>query len=628
MRPTIFVNVVILAMLAETAAAQGPGRPAPQPGARAPRGYVLTHEHPTGGMAFGGNFAFAGAPGNFRNGIMERGYTAACGGCKALGRCDHGEAKGSFTAALGALGGDMGDHKSHKGPLHDSNSHLRYSTQWIREAFDPPEAEYQDARMRIMVAFAVESEALCEQLYHANKGSGGPGGNGYPCSRGDSLPSLQRQLAALRAWARENASWMEIAYSAADALRIAAANKLVIVLGIEADYAFGAESSTFDPVERLDRYYQEGVRTFYLAHKINSRLAGADIYFPARSRQGRAIRAMQAISGCFYYDDHVGPFPLKNNLGHRFCDNNCGKGFFKGNKGFGLLDNCADRFSQISEPNLADYVLLRGDGDFNGFKIYPLPPGFPGSAGSRPDGDIERNNLGLSHDGERVVRAAMRKGMIVNIDHISSLARRQVHAVATGDFGGYPLNALHNNPNRMLAGNKGGSETSFPHEYDFDESELKVVRDTGGFFGVRVGPRDAVTYPASGVDQDCPDTSTETAKILAYLIDQKLNVGYGLDFATDTQGVHSRTLARCGLGLGPDRIHTFGRGEIAEGLSHVGMIKQWHRELETIGLRRNYLDKLKNDGVEAFISMWARAESRSTVGRQIPRQVFNRSGRN
>ena len=115
-------------------------------------GYVLTHEHPTYGMAFGGNYAFAGKSGNFKNGIMENGYTAECGGCKAAGKCDHGEFKGNFTAALGSVGSDMGDHKSLMGPVHDSNSHLRYSTEWIKAAFDPGKAGDEDSRLRIMVA--------------------------------------------------------------------------------------------------------------------------------------------------------------------------------------------------------------------------------------------------------------------------------------------------------------------------------------------------------------------------------------------------------------------------------------------------------------------------------------------
>ena len=52
------------------------------------------------------------------------------------------------------------------------------------------------------------------------------------------------------------------------------------------------------------------------------------------------------------------------------------------------------------------------------------------------------------------------------------------------------------------------------------------------------------------------------------------------------------------------------------------MMKQWHRELQDVGLKPEYLRKLKNDGVEQFIRMWARSENKSSEGTQIPRQVF------
>src|SRR5262249_17780428 len=147
--------------------------------------------------------------------------------------------------------------------------------------------------LKIMVAFAVESEAMCEQLYYSNKGNGGPGGDGYACSHGDTVASMDRQISALKSWAKTNAAWMEIAYSAADARRIVGAGKLAVVLGVESDYAFGAEDRTFDPVDRLDHYYDAGVRTFYLAHKVTSRLAGADVYRSKTTKDGKAIRASQ-----------------------------------------------------------------------------------------------------------------------------------------------------------------------------------------------------------------------------------------------------------------------------------------------------------------------------------------------
>ena len=577
-------------------------------------GYVLTHEHPTNPMAFGGNYAFTGKKGNYKNGVMENGYTADCGGCKAGKKCDHGEVKGSFTAAVGALGGDMGDHKSHMGPLHDSNSHARYATQWIKEAAQ----DKDDTKLKLMVAFAVESEAMCEQLYYANKGNGGPGGDGYACSHGDTVKSMDRQIDAIKDWAKANSSWMEIAYTAADARRIIKADKLAIVIGVESDYAFGAEDRTFDPVDRLNHYYDAGVRTFYLAHKVSSRLAGADIYRSKDEIGGKIIRATQAMAGCFYVDDAVANFPLKSDSGHKFCDNTCGDGGFKGGK---LTDKCVKKYSDLSEVNYAAYFLGAGGGYFNGFKVYPKLPGFSGSAGSRMDHGVERNNLGLSNDGERVVREAMRKGMIVNIDHVSMRSRFDIDKISQ-DFDGYPMNALHNNPNAMLVANSTSKlKTPGPNEYDFDDSELELVRKTGGFFGVRVGPLDAKDYAKSGVSTNCPKTATETAKILAYLMDKGLTVGYSLDYATITEGVHSRTFENCGRSLGgQDHLHKYG-SHIAEGLSHIGMMKYWHKELDAVGLKKSYTDKLRNDGPEAFVSMWESSEAKKRAGQQISRET-------
>ena len=303
-------------------------------------------------MAFGGNYAFAGSADNYVNGIMEEGYDGECTGCKALQGCNHGHVKGMLPAL--AMGRDMGLHSPFAGPKHNSFSHLRYSTDWTREAFLPSEASLRDSRMRIMVAFAVEAEAMCEQLFYANDGKGGPGDDsntgedGFPCSTGDSFDSMKRQLDSIKAWVDRNSDWMEIALTPADVRRIVAAEKLAIILGIESEYSFGSEAATFDPVERLNEYYEEGVRSFYLAHKINSRLAGADIFLPRENLSGKAIRTTQALAGCFYYDDNVGPFPLKGRLGKKFCENEgrCGPNAFLGGS---VLNACNYKLSDIGE---------------------------------------------------------------------------------------------------------------------------------------------------------------------------------------------------------------------------------------------------------------------------------------
>jgi len=121
---------------------------------------------------------------------------------------------------------------------------------------------------------------------------------------------------------------------------------------------------------------------------------------------------------------------------------------------------------------------------------------------------------------------------------------------------------------------------------------------------------------------NCLRTATESAKVLAYLLNKGINVGYSLDFATVTQGVHSRTFRGCFSEASGqrDRMHTYGPvgddGDpntpyLTEGLSHIGMMKKFHRELEDVGLSNKYLSDLRNNGAEEFLRMWERTEARS-----------------
>lgn len=593
---------------------------------RLKNGYVLTHEHPAVAKAFGGQYAFRPA-GNYieSQGILQNGY-ATCGGCAVSGACNHG-VKGALgpsallgTIGVNTLGSDMKSHLPLGRPKHDSFSHLRYATDWIKAAVSPTDTAMSgQPRMKIMVAYAVENETMCEQI----------GATG--CPQGDSFSSMVAQIDAIKAWVTANAAWAEVALSSADALRIVRANKLAVVLGVEAEHAFGSERSNVDPVARLNQYHARGVRTFYLAHKLNSRLAGADVYHPKAERGGRAIRLSQAISGCFYVDDTTGfgPFPLQKG-NHQYCRDGCGPNMFKGR---GVTDQCRSRFGDISEVNLLSY-LDDAEDEFNGFKVYPLPNTFQ-TAGVAGNSDlsgggrttmtaapnpgqlaIERNKLGLSTMGLAVVREAMRKGMLVNIDHVSSRARIAMRTIANQEFGGYPLNAFHNNPNSLLEGTH--NDTAYGSEYDFDDEELTIVKNTGGFFGVRLGPIKTKRFPAKATvwgpvaTRSCPKTSTENARVLAYLVDKGIPVGYSLDFATITQGTHSRTMESCAFATN-DRIKRYrdpsrNIDKETDGLDHIGMMQYFHDELASAGLAESYVTKLKNDGVGKFIVTWLTSE--------------------
>ena len=567
-------------------------------------GYVLTHEHPTYAMAFGGNWAWAGSLANFEHGMPKEPY-GVCGGCFA-NLCDHAEQKGVLLGE--SFGVDSGDHSSSQGPFPDSFTHLRYSTRWIKDAAEP---NGEHPRLQLMVAYAVESEPLCHLLRSYNVGGGGPLGDGFPCSNGDSFNSLERQIQTIKDWA-DSVSWAQVAYSSIEARDIIEEGKLAIVIGVEADYAFGAEGRTFDPVNRLAVYYDLGVRTVYLAHKVNSRLAGADVFRSADSADGRVIRAQQALQGCFHYDDSgLGAFPLQHN-GHFFCDNDsrCGVDHIRGS---GLAQNCNKNISEVSLPNLNTY-LNRADGSFNGFHVYPQTAGFGHRHGITEDATgFQRNELGLSVDGRRVVEHAMELGMILTLDHVSTRARSQMRKM-TRDYHGfdYPLNAFHNYPNEMLIKNL-AEKYPGPSEYDFFEHERAWIKQSRGVFGLRLGPVDSTRYLPSGVTMDCPGSITESAKMIAALLDEELPVGFSLDFAAGTKALWSRWWQGCIANQTDDYLVQDHRGRVTKGIGHIGNMREFSRELAQAGMKASYLDRLYNTGTESFVRMWGRSEGYVTI---------------
>ena len=128
----------------------------------------------------------------------------------------------------------------------------------------------------------------------------------------------------------------------------------------------------------------------------------------------------------------------------------------------------------------------------------------------------------------------------------------------------------------------------------------------------------------TGVEANCPGTATETAKILAYLLDYDDEGCRSVTRSTSPPSPRpsipepSRGAPRVRRGT----VSTPYGEHITEGLSHIGMMKKWYRELEDVGLRPEYLRQLKNDGVEQSIRMWAHPRRSPARDVQIPRQVL------
>lgn len=133
-------------------------------------------------------------------------------------------------------------------------AHQQVHTSWLKQAYDDG--------LRLMVMSALSNEAFCELLPDANRAPG------YGC--GD-VENVARQLNAAIALDNDaSVPWYQIAYSAAQARAIINANKLAVVLSVEASDIFNRPN----PVVNLQGLYNHGVRTLQPLHQFNSRLGG------------------------------------------------------------------------------------------------------------------------------------------------------------------------------------------------------------------------------------------------------------------------------------------------------------------------------------------------------------------
>ena len=136
---------------------------------------------------------------------------------------------GEFIANIPGSLGDTGEHADRTGgfpdydgwPRWDAIAHQQVWHQQLREAYDKG--------LRIEVVSAVSFDWLCRALPDEN----------VTRPQCDEMDDVILQLEMANQFAQDNADWVEIALTPADARRIVEEDKLAIILSIEASHIFG-----------------------------------------------------------------------------------------------------------------------------------------------------------------------------------------------------------------------------------------------------------------------------------------------------------------------------------------------------------------------------------------------------
>ncbi|WP_437528946.1 LamG-like jellyroll fold domain-containing protein [Sorangium sp. So ce726] len=607
-------------------------------------GAAATHEHVASELAFSGKWFWGSVEGD------EADAMRSCDGSDdthagVAGLCEFGQGH-MLGADVCCHGGGIGECNPKRTdgytgdperdylewPKWDTTAHPRYWHGHLRRALD--------GGLKLIVAQAVENYPFCSVV------QAGVGTNpepdredGFGCDMADSNESIVRQIGFLRRFAQNHGDFLEIAESAAEARRIIHDGKMAMVIGIEADYTW---SPYENPIDRLDYYHALGARTAFLAHSLNTRIAGTAIYEPI-------FAAQQSFLNCFLYNvqcQNDPDDPFATDPDHPYAVNQTNQ--------LGCSPEYATSYGELCSLKLAE--RLTNPGAWNGFKYHPggsVVAGGDSTIHGAPVA-VDKNTLGLTYEGGLIVERMMDKGMLLEIGHISEAAIDDVYELSSARYG-YPLVASHVYARRVSASGSAGWEGKL------GDNALQMIAETEGFAGHFTGGDVALDYPNSGVDNTCNGSTRSLAQSVAYAADMTgMRVAWAGDFQGFGRGVAPRlgyttdrndwcggdTIAQCIETLGgrdecaqcKEEIGSFETCALSvdanlshyseqdekdkayfhtRGYAHHGLIAQLHRDLEEVGLRPEYLTALRDQSAETFIRTWEKSEHIAALPRPL-----------
>jgi microsomal dipeptidase-like Zn-dependent dipeptidase len=268
------------------------------------------------------------------------------------------------------------------------------------------------------------------------------------------------------------------------------------------------------------------------------------------------------------------------------------------------------------------------------------------------------NPMGITPEGFKLVERMAERGMIVEIDHCSRVARRQlydwVHKRSTPAAARwYPLNYTHSRVDELMPTKEWfrehyGKQPKYtirpPTGWDGKFStleymptidEIRYVIPTGGMFGVRTGPNAQEEYTPAGVKNCCHTSSRSLAQMMGQLRDLEVAVSLGTDIAGFTTMTGARFKRESGK---PQRKHEKvatgvprpgGKSQVPDrlddkqnppvmrgkkysefnflGFAHMGFAPDQIQDLENLGLDMRGM----RGSAEATLRMWERCHDKS-----------------
>jgi microsomal dipeptidase-like Zn-dependent dipeptidase len=470
-------------------------------------GICDTHAHFRAELGFGGRGIFGSAVPARPDGDLA----------SALPHCTAAHGPWGLLPGLDGAGHRVGGFPQFDGwPLHRTQGHQQAYVDWIRRAVD--------GGLRLVVCLAVNNELLARR-------SGWPWGRRLPV---DDMSAIDRQIEGMRGLVAHideqcggpGRGWLEIAEDPARARRIVLAGRAAMVVGVEVDTLGGwatpaaleqqakAEGRTPGDLIRdlVGRLYDKGVRHVFPLHATDNAFGSAAVF----ARTYDAVNYLR--TGHSFVVEQA---PTRLGIAYRLDED------------------------EFDGGGLAERLAYHG---WSAFFRRGGPPR-PVNWAATPGGHI--NAGGLTEHGRTLLTELMRRGMVVEIDH---MGHKTLDATLTlCEEQDYPVVSGHSTPREMRHGWRPSlpdPEATFSRarnandfgtararnlatENNRSPEQIARIRRLGGLVSAFLYQRDVRAAPGA-IANDCAGSARSFAQILHHVygvMDGKVS------FGTDVNGV-------------------------------------------------------------------------------------------
>jgi len=386
-----------------------------------------------------------------------------------------------------------------------TRAHQQMHITWIRRAYD--------GGLRVMSALAGNNALMGKFV------------NGATTAPTPERSIVESEIAFMRRLVDQNSDWMEIALTPQDLRRIVSSNKLAVILGTEID---GNGTIFPDAEDEVQWLFNLGVRQVIPIHLANNPLGGNGIYGDMYNTLTQFLnRTSETDTSAYYNVEEACPDPARSDcvqfrlgetLGPRALRQANREIPFFGNLPFMAIDAVGDRWP------------VR----FNG----------------------HRNTLGLTPKGVAYVRALMRRGMLVDVDHMGAKATDATLAEAQAQS--YPILSSHAGFRELKwRRSQSSAEGKWPAENHKTREQVRIIGELGGFISPNSaeeemhdfnGPEglpglgDSTTFAT--VMNDSAGSSKSFAQAFLYALQFARGAGVGV--GTDMNGLPGSAAPRFG----------------------------------------------------------------------------------